>query len=117
MAANQLDLYRGPSNSRQKKHLFETDGLDFYELMGVAKTATTEEIKAQYKVLAKTLHPDKNPSISHEHFARLSAAYRILSDEEERKRYDAMGCMEGGDDCSDANEDYTKVRRQANGKQ
>jgi DnaJ-class molecular chaperone len=64
---------------------------DPYETLGVAKTATPEEIKKTYLRLAKKLHPDLNPGDTHaeERFKEVSAANDFLSDPERRRRYDA----------------------------
>ncbi len=64
---------------------------DPYEVLGVAKTATPEDIRKAYRQLAKKLHPDLNPGDKHaeERFKEVSAANDLLSDPEKRKRYDA----------------------------
>ncbi|MCF3934611.1 J domain-containing protein [Acuticoccus sp. M5D2P5] len=63
---------------------------DPYALLGVAKTASQEEIRKAYRKLAKTLHPDLNPgdSAAEERFKAVSSAYSLLSDEEQRGRFD-----------------------------
>jgi DnaJ-class molecular chaperone len=63
---------------------------DPYKTLGVAKTASKEEIRKAYRKLAKKLHPDLNPddSASAEQFKEVSAAYAIIGDEEKRKRFD-----------------------------
>lgn len=68
-------------------------GRDFYQILGVSKSASLLEIKKAYRRLAKELHPDKNqddPDASKK-FQDLGAAYEILSDEEKRKKYDRCG--------------------------
>jgi DnaJ-class molecular chaperone len=64
---------------------------DLYSVLGVAKTASAEEITKAYRKLAKKLHPDLNPGdkAAEEKFKKVSAAYAIIGDEEKRKRYDA----------------------------
>ncbi|KAH7708397.1 dnaJ subfamily A member 2 [Aphelenchoides avenae] len=67
------------------------------DLLGVAPTATDEEIKKQYHKLAKEYHPDKNPQ-HEDKFKEISAAYEILSDQKKRRIYDQVGMegLEGG---------------------
>lgn len=65
---------------------------DPYEVLGVAKTATSEEIQKAYRRLAAKTHPDANPDPeASEKFKELSAAYELLSDESKRAQYDQMG--------------------------
>jgi hypothetical protein len=64
---------------------------DLYEELGIARDATREEIASAYRTRAKALHPDARPGdqAAAEHFTRLGAAYRVLSDPDARARYDA----------------------------
>lgn len=64
---------------------------DPYEILGLTKTATADEIKKAYRKLARTSHPDLHPddSDAEERFKAISAAYDILKDPETRARYDA----------------------------
>ena len=65
---------------------------DFYEVLGVPRDATAEDIQRAYRKLARAYHPDvnKDPD-AEERFKEISEAYDVLSDPETRKRYDAFG--------------------------
>lgn len=60
----------------------------YYDVLGVKKSASTEEIRSAYKKLVLQLHPDKNPSANVDEFNNVADAYKILSDQQERKKYD-----------------------------
>ncbi|MGB0800909.1 MAG: DnaJ domain-containing protein, partial [Ilumatobacteraceae bacterium] len=66
---------------------------DFYELLGVSRQASAEEIKKAYRKRARELHPDANPDdpAAAERFKELSKAYQVLSDDDQRARYDRFG--------------------------
>ena len=69
---------------------------DYYEILGVSKNATTDEIKKAYRSLAFKYHPDRNPgdAVAEEKFKQISAAYDVLGDETKRKNYDLGGYSE-----------------------
>ena len=66
------------------------DKRDYYEVLGVSKTATDAELKKAYRVLAKKYHPDSNPGDKEAEakFKEASEAYAVLSDPDKRAKYD-----------------------------
>ncbi|AMD18920.1 HBR019Wp [Eremothecium sinecaudum] len=84
---------------------------DLYEILGVTRDATAQEIKKSYRQLALKYHPDKIADdllreASEATFKEVSAAYEILSDEQKRAEYDEFGTMDGGMFSSGFEDDY-----------
>jgi len=71
---------------------------DFYKILGVSKDVTPAELKKTYRKLARQYHPDSKPgdSAAEAKFKEISEAYSVLSDEEQRKEYDAVRAMGSG---------------------
>ena len=88
---------------------------DYYQILGVDKKATTEEIKRAYRKLAMKYHPDRNPGnkAAEEKFKEINEAQEVLSDPKKRERYDQLGSsyqdwqQRGGTDGSFRWEDWT----------
>ena len=87
--------------SRHRKHSkSSSEHLDYYDLLGLNESATTEEVKKAYRKLALKFHPDKNkdnPEAEHM-FKLISRAYDVLSDPQKKEVYDRYGVdgLEGG---------------------
>ena len=66
---------------------------DFYDVLGVGKNASSDELKSAYRKLAVKYHPDKNPGdkVAEDKFKEASEAYGILSDNEKKQNYDNFG--------------------------
>ena len=66
---------------------------DYYEVLGVDKSASEDEIKRAYKKMARKYHPDLNPDNkeAEEKFKEVNEAYEVLSDSDKKARYDQFG--------------------------
>jgi curved DNA-binding protein len=71
-------------------------GKDYYQILGVSRNATPEEMKKAYRRLALKCHPDRNKGdkTAEERFKEVNEAYAVLSDPEKRRQYDAFGSSE-----------------------
>jgi len=69
---------------------------DYYQILGVPRNATNDEIKRAYRKLAMQYHPDRNPEKekwANEKFKEINEAYAILGDPEKRRQYDQFGTI------------------------
>jgi molecular chaperone DnaJ len=65
---------------------------DYYEVLGISKSATADEVRAAYRKLARKFHPDVNKAPeAQQKFTEMQHAYDVLSDEQKRKTYDQFG--------------------------
>ena len=66
---------------------------DFYEILGVSKSASADEIKKAYRKVAMQFHPDRNPGdkAAEEKFKEAAEAYEVLSDADKKAQYDRFG--------------------------
>jgi len=66
---------------------------DYYEILGVTKSASADEIKKAYRKVAMQYHPDRNPGdkVAEDKFKEAAEAYEILSDQDKRAQYDRFG--------------------------
>jgi len=99
----------------QARYLSVVPERDLYDILGVPRTATHEEIKKAYRRLARQHHPDVNPGNkqAEERFKEASASFEVLSDEKRRKLYDEFGpdSLRSGFDAARA-EEVRRWRRQ-----
>ncbi|NEP54366.1 MAG: DnaJ domain-containing protein, partial [Moorea sp. SIO3C2] len=70
-----------------------TDFKDYYAVLGVSKSASSDEMKRAYRKLARKYHPDLNPGdkVAEAKFKDVNEAYEVLSDKDKRQKYDQFG--------------------------
>jgi molecular chaperone DnaJ len=85
---------------------------DYYEVLGIPKNASKDDIKKAYRRLAVANHPDKNPGdkASEERFKEATEAYEIISDDQKRAAYDQFG-FAGVDGMGQGSQDFTNIYR------
>ena len=89
--------------------------IDYYKILGVSKTATEKEIKAAYRKLARKYHPDLNPDnkAAEKKFKEINEAHEVLSDPENRKKYDKYGeNWKHGEEYEKAQQQYNQQQSQ-----
>ena len=81
---------------------------DFYEILGVSKSASADEIKKAYRKVAMQFHPDRNPGdkAAEEKFKEAAEAYEILSDTDKKAKYDRFGHQAFGPGTGGGNGGY-----------
>jgi DnaJ-class molecular chaperone len=69
------------------------DFKDYYQILGVARSASADDVKKSFRKLARKYHPDVNPGDkkAEEKFKEINEAYEVLSDADKRKKYDTLG--------------------------
>lgn len=89
---------------------------DLYNVLGVQKTSTQDEIKSAYRKLAMKYHPDRNPGdkAAEEKFKNITAAYDVLGDETKRRQYDEFGAYGAYDSQSQNYGNYRSGNYQGN---
>lgn len=82
---------------------------DLYDVLGVSRGASTDEIKRAYRKLAKQYHPDRNKGdkSAEERFKEVQQAYAVLSDDQKRTRYDRLGTTDVGPGMGSSGQTYT----------
>ena len=85
----ELGKRRNTKDDKEFREALNNDELpNYYDIIGVSKDSTPEEIKKKFRELAKKTHPDKTKEDSEEEMAELNKAYEVLSDKELREKYD-----------------------------
>ncbi|RMW38703.1 MAG: hypothetical protein EA442_04655 [Candidatus Nitrosopelagicus sp.] len=82
------------AKKRRRKAKSEPDIFDYYQILGITRDYTIQEIKAQYRKLMLKYHPDRNKTKSAEaKCKKINEAYEVLSDPDKKARYDEYGVI------------------------
>ncbi|KAM0030354.1 putative DnaJ domain, Chaperone J-domain superfamily [Helianthus debilis subsp. tardiflorus] len=106
-------LNEGPSNTEEHVQVVHKikRSMDHYEILGVGKSCSVEEVKKAYKKLALKVHPDKNKAPgSEEAFKKVSVAFKCLSDDNLRRQYDQTDLVKG-----DGNSQHYNAKKRRTG--
>src|ERR1700679_1356662 len=104
----------GFSYSCQRRHMAKRD---FYDILGVSKTASADEIRKAHRKLALKFHPDRNRDNKQAEtkFKEIQEAYDVLGDAEKRKQYDEFGHAAGGAGAATGGDPFDAFRRAQQG--
>ncbi|OAY40538.1 chaperone protein dnaJ 6 [Manihot esculenta] len=103
VSRDEVELEEEEEGQNENLNQSSTDEKSLYEVLGLERTASQQEIKKAYYKLALRLHPDKNPGDEEakEKFQQLQKVISILGDEEKRAVYDQTGCVDDADLAGD----------------
>ncbi|KAL8255868.1 hypothetical protein R6Q59_030935 [Mikania micrantha] len=108
------DMNREPSYTEEHAQVVRKikRNSDYYEILGVGKSCSVEEVKKAYRKLSLKVHPDKNKAPgSEEAFKKVSKAFKCLSDDNSRRQYDQTGLVEG----DEYSQQYNGMRQRRTG--
>jgi DnaJ-class molecular chaperone len=91
--ATLIDSQYSPGRSDIRRPIMATAFKDYYQVLGIPRTASEDDIRKEYRNLARKHHPDLNPGdkLAEDRFKEINEAYEVLSDSGKRKQYDQLG--------------------------